>query len=467
MKQILEAQSRRIMDIIEYLSLDVDHASINELADLTMSSPKTTLSDLSLIHDNWGELLGMIKYRDIVSFLNQSTALMHIVYRDIFDHSLPVLFIKELFDNPHQNIEAYAFNLHTSESSLYRLLPRLNKIFNKYYIYINNQGSTYSIYSHKESYVRFFFALFFLETNYSDNAFNEQEIKVLSKIMDGIFKDYAPQSDEVHHTFLNVYYYIALTREQQGFNGEYFKDLYIEEAAVLLLSLNEQVERDIIARIHGDIIEMILPKKEDEKAITYLKNSLINNLNLSLDYKLDKKLYKVCSDIYVQSKFYPFNISSLFDRLGYFANSFKKEDLKTFNTIRRTTQDFSLMYSPHFFNQTEYLVYWLSIHFYEPMASREKTKICVLSDLGKEHNLLLSKIIQDNFSQTIVYSENIYPLAFSKSYIDFNPEDYDIILSTTYLSGLENNQYIIINDFLNSKDFTKIHDAIQRFNSYE
>ncbi len=52
MKQILEAQSRRIMDIIEYLSLDVDHATINELADLTMSSPKTTLSDLSLIHDN-------------------------------------------------------------------------------------------------------------------------------------------------------------------------------------------------------------------------------------------------------------------------------------------------------------------------------------------------------------------------------------------------------------------------------
>ena len=225
MKQILEAQSRRIMDIIEYLSLDVDHATINELADLTMSSPKTTLSDLSLIHDNWGELLGMIKYRDIVSFQNQSTALMHIVYRDIFDHSLPVLFIKELFDNPHQNIETYAFNLHTSESSLYRLLPRLNKIFNKYYFYIDNQGSTYSIYSHNESYVRFFFALFYLETNYSDNAFNDQEIKVLSKIMEGIFKNYAPQADEVHHTFLNVYYYIALTRELQGFNGEYFKDL--------------------------------------------------------------------------------------------------------------------------------------------------------------------------------------------------------------------------------------------------
>lgn len=43
MKQILEAQSRRIMNIIEYLSLDVDHATINELADLTVSSPKTTL----------------------------------------------------------------------------------------------------------------------------------------------------------------------------------------------------------------------------------------------------------------------------------------------------------------------------------------------------------------------------------------------------------------------------------------
>lgn len=461
MRSILDSQTKRLIEVIEHLSLN-EFSNFQDLMQLVNASDKTMLSDLATIEKRWGQQLGMIKYRDIYYFTVKNIAVMHDIYRELFARSLPISFIFALFENPHNRMKYYASNLHVSESSLYRLLPGLNEYLSKSKIKIVSVNGLFHIETKDECQFRNFFASIALQTQYVDDILKQQELEIFDDIFDSFFEFYDPIIDATEASFYKIYYKLAIIREIQGFKGAFKSKLAVDKAFDHLSPRYETLTKDHLKSVHGGFLRIFVPQSQSDIVIQALKNALMDSLHLDLEKEEKELLYKLCADAYTYINFYPYEIATLFNRYDYFAKSFKEQNNLTYMKIKNTIKQFYKVNSPTFYTALNFFVYYLNLYFYPAIRQQQTLKIAVISELGIEHAEFLRQYIQDHFAFSVVSVEDIYTLAFSKSSKEFDTRHYDLILSTAILSNLKKEEYLIINDYPSILDISKINQAIQR-----
>lgn len=460
MRSILDTRTKRHVQIIEHLSFN-QYTSIQGLMELTKTSDKTILNDLDYISEHWGEDLDMKSYRDIYYIQEKTIATMHKTFRELFSNSLPILFTLIVFQYPNKSMKAHANRLHVSESSIYRLLPSLNKFLETIDLRVENHNGLYHLHSVNECYLRHFITTLYLETQYIDEVLKQKELEDLDLIFEELFKSFDIFADTTQKSFYKLYYKLSLMRELQGFEGIYFTDVAVDFAFNIMSSHIPSLEKENIQRIHGSIIEMLVAKSTDSKEIDRLKKSIVEGLNLNLDDEGRRKLHLLAADAYTYITFYPFKVASLFDRYHYFSQNFKQQNHKVYTKIETIINEFADMSSNIYRLSLDYFVYYLNIYFYDDIVKSVKIHIGVISEMGREHTNFIRKFIQNHFTYCEVHNEDIFSLAFSRSTDEFDSSRYDLIISTTYLESLSNNDYLLINDYPDTLDLARINSRIQ------
>lgn len=460
MRNILDAQTKRLVEIIEHLS-STPYSDTPSIMKLTNASDKTVINDLSFIENKWGKDLGMVKYKDVYYFEEKSSAIMHHIFKDLFSKSLPILLTMELFNHPNQGMKFYASNLHVSESSLYRLLPNLKAYLSKVNVKIETINGLYCLVSDNECHFRHFITALYLQTQFIDNLISYNEAKILNKVLNEFFTYYDPGSDKTGKDFYLLYYKFALRRELQGFKGSFSSDIALDFSYNLLSPYQDDLTKEHLKYAHGGFVKLFIPEKDSFEEIISLKTAVKKNLELNLNAEEEDVLYRLCADIYTYIHFYPFKVTSLFNRHQYFTQTFKKQKAKLYHLLRETVKEYADEDSAIFDIALEYFVYYLNIYFYDALRENRKFKVALVSEFGIEHAKFLQKYLLDHFSNLKIVIEDIYPLLDHEisDFLDINK--YQLIISTGILTNLNRNQYLIISDYPNIRDLSRIKSRLQ------
>lgn len=448
MRVLMDASAQRMIRILEIL-LEVDGSMTLESLSLALNASQRTLADdVKVLQDQWGNVLHLeVTRKKGVQLHNRHISAIGQVFRDLFNDSVALRWIRELLFHPRQSLEVYENRLFVSESTLKRLLPRMQNFLKQRGMCIAQENGRYWFEGNNEQYLRDFSATFLLELHGLDlSSFDvSMDLDVLGNIILSLqFRNIDPQHhetfarDDVALTYEMMFYLVSLVRESTGFHipSDYPAAAELTAPQLACLSHHFPVIRAAhLAPIHEHLRALFHafsdPAEEAaaQEVIESFLTGLLRDLRLAPDSNTRDRLSFILHSVLCSLKVRPYKTSSLFDRIWYFSKNVQRQNPFLYETTRRhlevASRNLDLALTPRIAD----VLFWICLAYPELTAAAPPLRILLLHDLGNIHAQFLQNLVrrklQERSGEVII---DPYP-----HYLPLDQDrckSYDLVLST-------------------------------------
>lgn len=449
MRKLLDLSAQRCIALMETLMLQEDWISTRELAAKVSASERSVAEDLAWLRKNWGEELGMeISVKNGVRVQHQSVAVMGQIFLKLFNDSLALRWIKELFFHPQNKLEFYEAKLFVSRSTLLRLFPVINRFLGDFGMAVVRKDNLLEIQSNDEQFLRQFFTGFLIEISGPDPSAYALPLEpsLLKSLLQDLFTTHLSKTESsfVMEDDIAVFYYlvftmISLIRETQGYGvpSEYpIDDALLHRSLSSLKEAFPHLSTKQLQPIYEFMIRQYIGwDSEEEKtnvfaAITDFWSVLAPMIPSGLDERRKERLLFLLQSIYFTAKYRPHRTSVLFDRIGYFADSLKKTHRSLWDLVEAQTQTMAQRLGVDIPSQLHSILFWLCFQVPEILDHNPCRRAILVSDFGMQHSTFLARILEEKFHQGSAQQLTITVLPLSEVIQSGLPSGYDLLLTT-------------------------------------
>lgn len=475
MRELLDTPLLRLVKIMEILIYSDDWVTMRQIAKEIGYTEKTVSKDINLLKKRWGKLLDLeVSSKLGVKVHNQNVAVMGRVFNDLFNESIALKWLEEIFLYPRKNMEFFEARLFTSQSTLNRLLPRLNSTLSKMKISLLSRKKQLYIHSENEIFVRKFYATFFIElygVNLEHFPFKFNLETLNNIICEDVLDDFQ-MGDDVSITFLSIFYIVSLMRESQGFHIASCSDLYTkisDRHFSYITSIFPDIKKENLSEIHNFIIKQFLDGWDSpkEKELVYAESeklfrNIFKKLRLEPPKVVKNQMYEMIKRLFFSYKLYPFELSILFDRIKYFSLSFYKTNPELFRYFDQQLKIFSANIGYGMDSYIHYFIYWMHM-IYPDLKDHSIVKtILVVSDFGQEHAEFIGHRLSSTYSNELDFSMNIDALSYANFAEQGIQKNYDIIATTIPDLPIEHHNIVLIDDYPSIENFCQIFNKLYK-----
>ncbi len=449
MRSLMDKSSQRIIALIELLVSQENWITINNLAEAVGASGRTVSDDIAKLKDRWNDLFNVeVSVKKGVKMHNRSSSAVGAAFRDIFEESTALRWLRWLLLHPHNRIEFYEDALFSSRSTLERMIPKINLCLNQRGINIIHKNGQCQIVAQDEQYLRQFYAAFMLEITGIELVDDIVGVSVerIWKVVSNLLVKAAPPEGKalvanddittVYHVALCV---VSLIRESQGYTIDCEYDVEGEfepEDVSYILSCFPGTDvsnlRPINAFIHRSFNGWSSPEEKallNEHAEVFFAE-LFSSTDIKLDDEAMARLVFIMGAMYLTQKHRIFQTSLLFDRIEYFSNSLKNNSrymyCKAAKGLERVSQNIGFDITPRLHD----LLFWICLEYPEfPNFAQPKTAL-LISDFGAAHASFLASHISCTLNSMGSAMIEIDTASYSDAPDSCRHKNYDIILTT-------------------------------------
>jgi len=476
MNNLLTSSEKRRLKVVDYLEKKRDWVNLEELASASDCSSKTLLSDFKFFEENWSDYLKLdfSKYRGArVSFNHLHN--MHSLHKEVLQKSGVMRFLKEVFLEPNYSINEWGKKLFLSESSLYRMVRAIDKEFSPLGITFHTQPC--SIIGDKERHIRLLFSNFFeqvYEIYYWPFADINRERLV--KMVQRIGQKLGRKMDDRLLNQVAIAVAVTLIRMKQGFllksiranskSDQLVYNTMLDEKEYLAAALDFELAQGWELEIAQTVMHFLYAwDNEGEKVrISEFVSSFIHNLSTELNVEIlpDNKQQVIdrLISIYTSYKSFPHQYCFI---PNYFSSRPSRitDDYQEFCV--KVQEELQLL-------ERKMLFPWYSEMFYAVLEAlfsewrdlpirleeeKKKINILIVSTFGTNHAYTLKSRMNIHFShemQAQVYEGKIFDLLLATSGLD----EYDIILSNSYMSELPKDKLFLVDTIISTKQLADL-----------
>ncbi|MBC3887122.1 hypothetical protein GH810_02210 [Acetobacterium paludosum] len=469
MRKLLERSSQRIINILDVFVTQEGWITIGELSELVDAGVRTISNDVGIIKKRWGAELNIeVSTKWGIKLHNQNVATIGNVFKQIFNESIALKWLEEIFFFPGKRIEFYEDRLFVSRSTLIRTLPDLNKYLNTIGMEIKRINNQYNVIGNSEMHLRQLFSGFLLELHGLNLKKRELDVdlSLLKKILhQTLMKNLEPEetsfifNNELFVVYYSMYYLVSLVRENQGFsdlrynNSSSYADTVIEDDELGRLKVFfPNITSDSIQPISGFILSQYIGWDNiDEKWLVENETGLFyqrifNGMRLLLNEEMHEKLEFMLRSLYLAQKFRPFSNSTLFDRIYYFSMTLKQYNFSLYQLFETNLNIFSKKTEMDMSGRIYDLLYWSSLILPEINHNRKPMRLLVISDFGVNHAHFIARYMENYFKNDVsdlTVDVGDYPEVLREGSFDH----YHIIVTTISHLSIDHNNIVLINDY--------------------
>lgn len=486
MRELLDTPTQRRLKILEHLNEVSDWISSNELAQENNASLRTINNDVSYLKDNWyPHLLIETSKKNGVRLRTQPSSHVEIVYRYVLKNSEAFRLLESMFFDTSLSIEKWGEKLFISESSLYRITSAMSESLAKYGLILEKKPCR--VVGTNEFFVRCFYTSFFREaynaTEWPFPVNKKDSVMFIRKLAENF--DFELDDNQLIH--MNYIFNVSMIRQSQGFHMSHtIKDELLQPIYNKLTQNKKDLEKiafqykmTVDDNMLNDLIFTIFAHQsnwqdaEEQLLVTKEINQFIKNLrdffDITLSNDISNKIEGTMKQLYLYHRIYPFRNHIIYDSYFYNGNAIKK-DYPILNTVveHSLTQMQKATAFPWEDTYHNVILYWLMIKWSDLPAilkeKKEKAKLFVLSDIGKDHSEFLAKMIRNNFGSkaTIDYFKGSIVLLDEEKPDNLN--DYDILVTNFNSELLPTEKLVVIDDIPSSGDWGILRKAINSIN---
>lgn len=481
MRELLEASSQRIIKILETLSIRDGWTTFADLAKAVRASERTVAEDVAKTKKRWDQKLNLeVSRKNGVRLHNQNTASIGLVFTELFNESVSLHWIKELFFHPNQGMEFYENKLFVSRSTLLRQLPKINRAFASKGMAIQAKNNRFQLLGKDEQYLRDFCTGFLLEMYGLDLKKYDLELDltvVMEFISSVLLKNVKPEEfnwllqDDVSVIYQVMLYLVSLVREEQGYALVCSYPVENEADEKWLGYLRKyfpHLQMDNLRPIHRCLYRQYNGWDSDEELTLVTRETdcffqrVLEAIPVSPDQDTLRMLYFMIKSLYLSAKIRSSKTSVLFDRIYYFSLSLKKSNLFLYETVSQSLKLFSQNVKLDMSARLSDVLFWVCLTCPELCQSTHARKALLIDDFGRPHARFLTKLISDFFNGKDFLTLQIDAVSSLNIPASAEIDRYDVLITTISNLPVYHRHTVLINDYPNNWDFCKIHRALNQ-----
>lgn len=165
--------------------------------------------------------------------------------------------------------------------------------------------------------------------------------------------------------------------------------------------------------------------------------------------------------LYFSYKAYPFDIAILFNRINYFAMSFRKMSPHAYRFLEDQLLQFSKNIGLDVTSLTTSLIYWLHIIYPRFHDCSIFKRVLVISDFGQPHAEFLRQRLLAMYDKELDHAMKVDAISYAAFLHTDLEEKYDIIATTIPLIPIQHDNVVLINDYPGVDDFCMLFNKLQ------
>ena len=481
MRKLLDVSSQRLISITEILLENDGWTTFASLGSAIGTSERTVAKDIAMLRERWGHHLNIkVSKKNGVRLINQNISSIGAVFKDIFNDSLSLQWIRELLFHPSMSMEFYESQLFTSRSTLLRILPKINLYLSGKGMKIICENNRYDFIGDDEQYLRDFSANFLLELYGFDlKKFDiNLDLSILRDIILSLLFENVDSNefswisnDEILVVYHMMFYIVSLVREQNGYTvtSKYYSDINIRPEHLSHIKNNFQdIRIQNLNPIHEYITNQFNGWTSDEEkisvtdAISAFCDRFFSDVSFDPDHETIKNLNYILKNIYFNTKLRPFRTSELFDRIYYFFLSLSRENPKLYEVTHNCLVLFSEKVGLDVSGRVSDVLFWMCLICPELNDVKKHYRAALVSDFGSSHAGFLAETISAFFNGRSTDFLTIDVISFMDILTGKDLKSYDLLITTFPGISYAHEKSILINDYPGTDDFYTIYKTLQQ-----
>lgn len=487
---LLDETDQRRISILEILMQQQQWITIGELAHRVGASERTIHSDLVFFKNEWNDTLVFdVSLKNGIRLDSPSYATMRTLTIELFKHAIAPRFLRDLFLYPDQTMDYYANRLFVSNSTLLRLIPRINTYLSRVKASIERTGLGYRLSSADEQPLRKFLSLAYIELDHEPThhqieqsiPFNAAPIDFLSlreivRAMllhagDSVSTELILQDPSVLSE-MAAFYLISLMRENQGFHASsQVADTWLAPNELLFVKrLFPALTAEHLSPIHAMLTEPFLSIGTEassllSREIDAFYNRIFSRLHMSCPPQSREKLNRTLEILYRFSVVSPIRKTGLLRRINGFASSIHTCHPKLFFAFQESLATFSAQMQLYLSSTLPDLLL-RACYIFPAFAMAVPTKrVLVFSSSGDEHARFIADFIRLVFCGEHFQTVEISPISYEDALAPNFDSRYplaDILITSdpTLLSLTTNKPILLFHDYPSTQNFEQLYNAI-------
>lgn len=484
MENLLNEQEKRRLEFMQMLYQRRDWTILADLAATLDCSTRILKDDIQFINNHFDEFEIQTSIQGIKLHKNHKG--MKIFCQKLTRQSANYQLIEKIFLNPNKTVTEIAEILYISQSTLYRMIDRLNTILPDLYGFSIETKPCQIVGDEKK--IRYFFYVYFFETYYdTDFVFDRDDEKMLDMLLTEIVVTKHIPADFAYFNVGKVITLVNYTRYKSGhlidiepnkamvkaympdtqksqayfnaleehfdisINDEFFQEVfpqYVQKGMYFTLELFEQeIAQDQVLSENVDFLCAILTD------IAFKNNVQLPNL--------EELVFSLFNTAYIEYM-EPQSGYILYNRNGYFAAAIRSEYPNFYHHLYTGMKEFrEHIGKPLTESGIEFYIYtiftWWDNLVPELQKRYNKIKILVISDRHKTHADMMKGYIEYAFNDQIMID---YYEELRLDYDALNESEYDIIVGSFPLEILDQKRTVYISNVPCFDDYLEIRQHI-------
>lgn len=483
MKDILRGNESRRLKVIELLFSNNDWMPLEELSQLTNSSPRILKYDFVYFKDTFQDFTIETSHKGIRLVFHHNRSLKTL-YKSILEHSLPFQLLETIFFEEHYTIFDLAEKFFVSPSTIYRIIDQINKVSLKYDFKVTTNPC--KIVGSEEE-IRAFFNIFFFE-KYTrlDWPYDHSNHIGLDGFLQFLIDLRQHNTDFAYYNLFKLSTIVNLTRYKNGHllkaksrstPYKYMPDFTPHTDTIKKFEKNLRIKftNEFVQQVFYPYISENLHLNYDDLSERRSSNKKLNNQVLYLESFLEglaknhqlplinkKELILEIINSTSTEAFDPRSGFVLYNRNKHFVDVIHESFPQFYEQLHDGIIGFrKLAGLPLTDNNIHFNIY-LVIASWEKILpalrrSLEKINILVISNRHTSHSNLIKDFIEYEFSEQLVIDIYNHPFLTENS---INIKAYDFIISNFPLPTTESVHWICIENIPTFNDISKIQKAI-------
>ncbi|MEM5796166.1 MAG: helix-turn-helix domain-containing protein [Bacillota bacterium] len=479
MRELLDDSAQRTIQILELLSAQEGWTTFADLSAAIGASERTVAEDVSKLRKRWGSNLKIeVSKKNGVRMQNQSTASMAPVFRDLFNGSVALLWIKELLFHPNETVEFYENRLFASRSTLTRLLPKINRALAGRGISIRCKNNRYQLLGRDEAYVRDFCASFLLELFGLDPeacGLVADLSAVRELVLSAMKRTLAPNEltwmlrDDVALLYHMIFYMVSLMREGQGYTvpSDYPVEEEVPAGALESLQIRfPKLTLENLRAIHQHMynryrgwtseVERELIAREIE---TFLQR-VFSAASISPNQEKQDILCFALKSFYLNVKLRVVKTSALYDRIFYFARALRQSNPFLYRAVQENLELLSRKSGLDLVDRIGDCLFWMCLVCPELCRFAKPRTALLIDDFGTAHASFLANFLSDIFCKINSDQFHIEIALYPNGAVSIPAECCDVVITTIPNLPTTHPHVVLISDYPTYENLCEIQKAL-------
>ncbi|WP_321387865.1 helix-turn-helix domain-containing protein [uncultured Enterococcus sp.] len=482
MERLLSNEMNRRVLLLNELYSTTEWLTSEQLTKSLKCSSKTLFFDCQYLEERWGAYLTIeTSKKSGIKMITAPHQSIHDIYSEIIKESSAFILLESIFFHPNNESDFFEEKLFMSKSTLYRLTKKINVSLRDRELKLSQKP--FYLFGKTERQIRYFFAAYFLEVyGIHDWPFLFDKEKILAFIQK-IDENFQLQLTDIQIIHLAFSIAVTLIRQQQGYYvqiPEKEREELAREQEQLLIYQNEiygftgMQSKEIADCWYEDFIytffwwdfgwKSLQEKQEVESAGEDFVETIRNALTIPVTESSKERIIRLFQNTYTLHKMFPFKKYMIYDRF-LFSSKAIQQNYVVFSAVvskalkileEETGFPWWQMYQNELLH--EVMIYWEHLAIYMDQL-RKTVSILVLSDLGQEHAQSMVDQLTSAFQYKIsaTYQKHVI--------LDTDVTGYqaaDLYVTNYFPEGVLNEQLIVVEDVLSSKDLNDLRDFIDK-----